>query len=122
MGTERVFPGAKEFAGWKFFYIEATSVKHFLKLFDEIGTYIERKEEPFPDVGFGTANSCLTLPDGRPLYGLSVKGDIAAFELHLRAIAAERGLTVVEVKGPKVILPNGDELALDSCGRSFFDF
>ena len=125
MIERRQFPGEIERPGWKYIYIEAADVKTFLRLFEQIGDYIEAREEIFPEGGFGTANARLDLPDGSSFFGISVKGDIDTYLTHIRSFAWSNGLKTIVFEDSKAVVHgiDGSELLdLRSCKKSFFDF
>jgi hypothetical protein len=122
MTIHNPFPGTKSYPGWRYLYIEADSKNHYLKIFDEIGNYIENSQEPVPDGRFVTANSVLTLPTGKTLYGLAIGGDVSFFEAQITEFASQRGLELARIRLPVVSLESGIEYAFSDCETGYFSF
>ncbi|MCD4750350.1 MAG: hypothetical protein K8R59_13340 [Thermoanaerobaculales bacterium] len=120
--VQEPFPGTKIYPGWLFLYIQSFSLDEFLRMFDEIGDYIEKEVQSVPDGSFGTTNSTLTLPDRRVLFGISINGDVEFFDRHIREFASQRRFEVGVIQLPWVELAGGNSVAFSDCSTGFFDF
>ena len=119
---QQPFPGTQHYPGWSFLYIQADDIEQFLRLFDDIGDFIERNVKPFPNGSFGTTNSMLVLPDGRVLFGISINGEVAVFEEQIRLFAAAHRLVVAVIELPRVALDEGSNFLFEDCTKRHFDF
>lgn len=109
----RDVPGTIPVEGREFIYIEWNNTETFSAFFQKIPTC---GDSPFPTSGGSiNENAIIELPDGRQMFGLSYKGDIAGWRRKIIECCETNKLIWATINQQLIKLSNDEEYLLGKC-------